>query len=151
MVLLNNLLGGQGMNSRLNLALRERNGMAYNIESSYNSFSDAGLFSVYFGTDSENFERALRMVHKEFRMLREKKLGTLQLLRAQKQMVGQLAIAAENHEDLMLTIGKTFLFYDKVDSFDLVCEKIGQVTAIEILEVANAILDSGAMSTLIYR
>ena len=151
MILLNNLLGGQGMNSRLNLALRERKGMAYNIESSYNSFSDTGLFNVYFGTDNENFEKALDIIYKEFRILREKKLGSLQLVRAQRQMIGQLAIAGENHEELMLTIGKTFLFYNQVDPFRVVYKKIEAVTAEQILEVAHEILDPAQMSLLIYR
>ncbi len=151
MILLNNLLGGQGMNSRLNLALRERQGMAYNIESSYNTFSDTGLFNVYFGTDNDNYDRALEVVYNEFRLLREKKLGTLQLSRAQRQMTGQLAIAGENHEDLMLTIGKTFLFYNQVDPFNVVFKKIESITAEQILEVANEILDPARMSRLIYR
>ncbi len=150
MILLNNLLGGQGMNSRLNLALRERKGMAYNIESSYNSFSDTGLFNVYFGTDDVNFEKALDTIYKEFRMLSEKKLGSLQLARAQRQMIGQLAIAGENDEELMLTIGKTFLFYNQVDPFRVVYKKIEAVTAEQILEVANEILDPARMSRVVY-
>jgi predicted Zn-dependent peptidase len=151
MILLNNLLGGQGMNSRLNLALRERKGMAYNIESSYNAFSDTGLFNVYFGTDNDNFEKALQVVYNEFNLLRQKKLGTLQLKRAQKQLIGQLAIAGENHEDLMLSIGKTFLFYNQVDPFPVVFRKIETITAEQIQDVANEILDPASMSILIYR
>jgi predicted Zn-dependent peptidase len=151
MILLNNLLGGQGMNSRLNLALRERKGMAYNIESSYNAFSDTGLFNVYFGTDNDNFEKALQVVYNEFNLLRQKKLGPLQLIRAKKQLIGQLAIAGENHEDLMLSIGKTFLFYNQVDPFSVVFKKIESITAEQILEVANEILDPARMSILIYR
>jgi predicted Zn-dependent peptidase len=151
MILLNNLLGGQGMNSRLNLALRERKGLAYNVESSYNAFSDTGLFSVYFGTDDDNFDKALNLVFKEFRILREKKLGSLQLLRAQKQLIGQLAIAAENHEDLMLTLGKTYLFYDNVDPFEMVFRKIDSITSSQVLEVANEILEPSGMCRLIYR
>ena len=119
MILLNNILGGQGMNSRLNLALRERKGLAYNVESSFTAFSDTGMFSVYFGTDNINFERALQIVFKEFDMLRKNKLGTMQLTRAKKQIVGQLAIAGENREDLMLTIGKSYLLYNKVDPMEI--------------------------------
>ncbi len=151
MILLNNLLGGQGMNSRLNLSLRERKGMAYNVESSYNSYSDTGLFSVYFGTDNDNFERALQVVYKEFQLLREKKLGTMQLTRAKKQLIGQLAIAGENREDLMLTIGKSYLFYNRVDPMKMVFEKIEAITANQIIEVANEILNPSRMSLLTYR
>ena len=151
MILLNNLLGGQGMNSRLNLALRERKGLAYNVESSYTSFSDTGLFSVYFGTDNDNFDKALQIVFKELDFLRKTRLGTLQLTRAKKQLEGQLAIATENREDLMLTIGKSYLFYNRVDPMPLVFEKIEGVTSAQILEVANEILDPARMSRLIYR
>lgn len=151
MILLNNLLGGQGMNSRLNLALRERKGLAYNVESSYTSYSDTGLFNVYFGTDNDHFEKALQIVFKEFENLRKTSLGTLQLTRAKKQLKGQLAIATENREDLMLTIGKSFLFYNRVDPMPVVFEKIEGVTAPQIMEVANEILNPAQMSRLIYR
>jgi predicted Zn-dependent peptidase len=151
MILLNNLLGGQGMNSRLNLALRERKGMAYNIESSYNAFSDTGQFNVYFGTDNENFEKALNVVFKEFKLLRDKKLGTMQMQRARKQLIGQLAIAGENHEDLMLSIGKTYLFYNQIDTFPVIFKKIDAITPEQILEVANEILDPLKTSRLIYK
>ncbi len=151
MILLNNLLGGQGMNSRLNLSLRERKGMAYNIESTYSAFSDTGLFNVYFGTDTENFEKALQVVFKEFALLRSQKLGTLQLTRAKKQLIGQLAIAGENREDLMLAIGKSYLLYNRVDPMSLVFEKIESVTAAQLLDVANEILDPGQISSLVYQ
>ena len=150
MVLLNNILGGQSMNSRLNLSLRERNGMAYNIESSYTSFSDTGQFSIYFGTDKENLEKAIKLVKKEFRLLKEKKLGTLQLSKAKKQLIGQIAISSENRDDLMLTLGKSFLLYNKIDSLPVIYEKIENITSEMILEIANEILDEKSLSTLIY-
>lgn len=151
MILLNNLLGGQGMNSRLNLALRERKGLAYNVESSYNAFSDTGLFNVYFGTDTDNFDKALHIVFKEFEMLRKNQLGTMQLTRAKKQLVGQLAISGENREDLMLAIGKSYLFYNRVDPMSVVFGKIEGITSGQLIEVANEILDPQRMSRLIYQ
>lgn len=151
MILLNNILGGQGMNSRLNLALRERKGLAYNVESSFTAFSDTGMFSVYFGTDNINFDKALQIVFKEFDMLRKNKLGTMQLTRAKKQIVGQLAIAGENREDLMLTIGKSYLLYNKVDPMELVFRKMEAITSEKLIDVANEILDPSGMSRLIYR
>ena len=150
MVLLNNLIGGQAMNSRLNLALRERRGMAYNIESNYTAYTDTGLFNVYFGTDRDNFEKALALVMKEFKLLRDKKLGAVQLSKAKKQLVGQIAVSTESHEDLMLTIGKSYLLYDKVDPLRLVFEKINNITAEELLEVANEVLNENQMSKLVY-
>ncbi|WP_167604986.1 M16 family metallopeptidase [Maribellus sediminis] len=151
MVLLNNMLGGQALNSRLNLSLRERRGMAYNVESSYVAYSDTGLFNVYFGTDKENLQKALNLVQKEFDLMRNTKLGGLQLSRAKKQLLGQIAISTESREDMMLTIGKSYLLYDKVDPLRVVFKKIEAVTAEQVLEVANTVLDKKHMSTLIYQ
>jgi predicted Zn-dependent peptidase len=150
MVLLNNLIGGQAMNSRLNLALRERRGMAYNIESNYTAYTDTGLFNVYFGTDRENFEKAVALVMKEFKLLRDKKLGSVQLSKAKKQLIGQIAVSTESHEDLMLTIGKSFLLYDKVDPLKVVFDKINAITAEDLLEVSNMVLDENQLSKLVY-
>lgn len=151
MVLLNNILGGQALNSRLNLALRERRGMAYTIESGYTAYSDTGLFNVYFGTDKENLEKAIRLVHKEFDLLRTTKLGAVQLSQAKKQLIGQIAISTESREDMMLTIGKSYLLYDKVDPLRLVFKKIEEITAEQLLETANKVLEKQQMSTLIYQ
>lgn len=151
LVLLNNLIGGQSMNSRLNLALRERKGMAYNIESNYSAYSDTGLFSVYFGTDKENFNRAYDLVLKEFKLLRDKKLGAVQLSKAKKQLIGQIAVSTETREDLMLTIGKSYLLYNKVDPLRVVFEKIEAITAELVLEVAQEILDEKRISRLVYQ
>lgn len=151
MILLNNILGGNALNSRLNLALRERRGMAYNVESSYTAYSDTGLFNVYFGTEKENLNKALNLVNKEFALLRTKKLGTVQLSQAKKQLIGQIAISTESREDMMLSIGKSYLLYNKVEPLRIVAKKIEEITAEEILEVANIILDKNKMSTLIYQ
>lgn len=151
MVLLNNILGGQALNSRLNLALRERRGMAYNVESGYTAYSDTGLFNVYFGTDKENLNKALNLVQKEFDLLRNTKLGAVQLSRAKKQLIGQIAISTESREDMMLTIGKSYLLYDKVDPLRVVLKKIEEITAEQLMEAANIVLNKDQMSTLIYQ
>ncbi|MGQ8337528.1 M16 family metallopeptidase [Sunxiuqinia sp. A32] len=151
MVLLNNILGGQSMNSRLNLALRERNGIAYNIESNYTAFSDTGQFNVYFGTDREQLDRALKLVTKEFRLLKNKELGTLQLSKAKKQLIGQIAISSENRDDLMLTLGKSFLLYNKVDSLPKIYQKIDAITSAQLMEIANEVFDEKSISILIYK
>jgi predicted Zn-dependent peptidase len=151
MVLLNNIIGGQAMNSRLNMALRERKGMAYNIESGYTAYTDTGLFNVYFGTDHENLDKAISLVLKEFKLLREKKLGVLQLSKAQKQLMGQIAISTENREDLMLTIGKSYLLFNKVDTIQTIFKKIEAITPFDLLEVANEVLDENQMSRLVFR
>ena len=150
MVLLNNILGGQALNSRLNLALRERRGMAYNVESNYTAYSDTGLFNVYFGTDQVNLQKALSLVQKEFNLLCDSKLGDVQLSRAKKQLIGQIAVSTESRDDMMLSIGKSYLIYDKVDSLQVVFKKIDEITAEQLLEVANIVLNKNQMSTLIY-
>jgi len=150
MVLLNNILGGQSMNSRLNLALRERHGMAYNVESGYTAYSDTGQFNVYFGTEHENLDRALSLVNKEFRLLKNKELGILQLSKAKKQLIGQIALSSENRDDLMLTLGKSFLLYNKVDSLPRIYQKIEAITGQQLMEIANEIFDERRLSILTY-
>jgi predicted Zn-dependent peptidase len=150
MVLLNNIIGGPAMNSRLNLALRERRGMAYNIESGYTAYTDTGLFNVYFGTDKENFDKAMALVKKEFKLLRDTKLGGVQLIKAKKQLLGQIAVSTESHDDLMLAIGKSYLLYNQVDPLSEVFRKINAITSSDLLEVANVVLDENQMSTLVY-
>ncbi|GET20117.1 M16 family metallopeptidase [Prolixibacter denitrificans] len=151
MILLNNILGGQSMNSRLNLSLRERNGMAYNVESSYTAYTDTGIINIYFGTDKENLERAIKLVNREIKKLQTQEMGSLQLSKAKKQLIGQLAMAQENREDLMLTLGKSFLLYNRVDSLEKVNAKIEKVTAGELMEIANEVLDREKLSTLIFK
>ena len=149
--LLNNILGGQGMNSRLNMSLREKNGLAYNVESSYNPYCDTGAFSIYFGTDNHNLERSIRVTLSELSKLRTKKLGSIQLSKAKNQIKGYLARGYENHESLMLSLGKSLMVFNKIDSIEDICEKIDNVTASEILETANEIFDTTKLSTLIYK
>ncbi len=150
MVLLNNIIGGPAMNSRLNLALRERKGMAYNIESGYTAYTDTGLFNVYFGTDKENFEKAYELVKKEFKLLRTTKLGGVQLSKAKKQLIGQIAISTESHDDLMLAIGKSYMIFNYVDPLRVVFNKIEEISASQLIEVANQVLDDNSLSTLVY-
>jgi predicted Zn-dependent peptidase len=151
MHLLNNILGGPGLNSRLNLLLRERYGYAYNIESMYNPYSDTGLFCIYFGTDKENLSKSLVLVHKELKKVMNEKLGILQLFKAKRQLMGQLAIAAESNENLMLNAAKSYLVYTSIDSLEAVYAQIENLTSSAIMEIANEILDQGSLSTLIYK
>jgi predicted Zn-dependent peptidase len=149
--MLNNILGGQGMNSRLNLSLREKRGYAYNVESVYNPYTDTGLVTIYFGTDTRNLGRSIDLVHSEIDRLRRQPLGTLQLSRAKNQIKGYLARAYENHESLMLSLGKSLLIFDRIDSMNETFRKIDAVTSTELMETATAIFDKSLLSTLIYR
>jgi predicted Zn-dependent peptidase len=150
MFLLNNILGGQGLNSRLNLSLREKNGLAYNVESSYNPYGDTGIFSIYFGTDSQYLNKSISIAMAELKKLRTSKLGSIQLSKAKNQIKGYLARGYENHESLMLSLGKSLLVFNKIDTIEDICRKIDAVTTSELLETANDIFEPAKLSTLIY-
>lgn len=151
LVLLNNLLGGPGLNSRLNLALRERHGYAYDIESSYQAYSDTGIFCIYFGTDPENLSKATAIVQKELKDLRDKKLGILQLSRAKTQIIGQLAISLESNVSEMLSNGRRYLQVSEIESVKEIIRSINDLTASQLLEISNEIFDPKSQSTLIYK
>jgi predicted Zn-dependent peptidase len=151
MFLLNNILGGQGLNSRLNMSLREKNGLAYNVESAYNPYCDTGAFSIYFGTDNQHLERSIRVTLSELAKLRTIKMGIVQLSKAKNQIKGYLARGYENHENLMLSLGKSLLVFDRIESLEETCIKIDKITASELLAAANEIFDPERLSTLIYK
>jgi len=151
MILLDNMLGGPGLNSRLSLLLREKHGYAYHVESNYSAYSDTGIFSVYFGADKENFTKCIKLIKKEFESLRIKKLGAVQLKKAKRQLFGQIAINSENNASLMLAMGKSFMLFNKVDDLKKIKEKIEAVTVDDIQEIANDILDINKMSMLVYQ
>src|SRR5476651_387443 len=134
LLLLNNLLGGMGMSNRLNLEIREKYGIAYTIESSYTSLTDTGIFSIYFGTDAEKAEKALRLVHKELKKLRDQKLGSLQMQQAKQKFIGQIALAEENRMGLIISMAKSLLDFDHIDSLDQIFAKINAVTAEQLME-----------------
>ncbi len=148
---LNNLFGGPGMNSRLNLLLREKHGLVYNVESSITSYTDTGLIAIYFGTDPKNTEKAIELVHKEIKKIRYNKLSDLHLTKAKKQLMGQMGIAHDNKESLFLSLGKSFLHYDRYDTMEELFKKIDKVTATGILEVANEVFATENLSLMIYK
>lgn len=151
LVLLNNILGGPGLNSRLNMAIREKHGFCYNIESQYQPYSDTGIFSIYFGTDHDHLDKTLGLVEKELDRLREKRLGRLQLKRSKQQLMGQVAISFESNLHEMLSMGKSLLVFNKIDTIQQINEKIEQVTASELIEVANQVIDPTKLSRLIFK
>jgi len=151
MFLLNNLLGGQGLNSRLNLSLREKNGLAYNVESNYNAYVDTGVFSIYFGTDRQNLEKSIAITLLELNKLRNIRLGPLQFSKAKNQLKGYLARSYENHESLMLSLGKSLLVFNRIDSLEDICKKIDSLTTSELLDISNEVFEPSGLSTLIYK
>jgi predicted Zn-dependent peptidase len=150
MVLLNNILGGPGMNNRLNMEIREKYGYTYTIESNYTAYSDTGMFSVYFGTDKKSAERTKELVFKELKKMREKALGINQLHIAKQQLIGQIALAQENKVNLMMSMGKSLMLFDTVDTLEEVFRKINKITSKDLLEVANEVLTENKMSSLTF-
>ena len=149
--LLNNILGGPGMNSRLNVALRERRGLVYNVESNLTSYTDTGAFCIYFGSDPEDVDTCLKLVYKELKKLREVKMSSLQVHAAVKQLIGQIYVASDNFENNALSMAKVFLHYDKYESIEEVCRRIEQLTPEILLEVSNEMFADDYLSTLIYQ
>jgi len=150
LLLLNNLLGGMGMSSRLNLEIREKHGIAYTIESNYTTLTDTGIFSVYFGTDTEKADKALRLVHKELKKLRDQKLGVLQMHQAKQKFIGQIALAEESRMGLIISMAKSLVDFNHADSLEEVFAKINAVTAEDLLAISNEIFDTDKMITLLF-
>jgi len=150
MALLNNILGGPAMNSRLNLAIREKHGIAYNIESNYSPLSDTGVFAIYLGTDSSSLEKSIWLVHHELDKLRQVRLGTMQMHTAKRQLTGQLAIAMESQQNDMLSMGKSLLLYDKVESLKEICKRINALSTEDLMEVANQVFEPESLSMLTF-
>lgn len=149
--LLNNILGGPGMNSRLNVSLRERRGLVYNVESNLTSYTDTGAFCIYFGTDVDDMDTCLKLTYKELKRMREVKMTSSQLQAAKKQLIGQIGVASDNNENNALGMAKTFLHYRKYESPESVFQRIEALTAENLLEVANEMFAEEYLSTLIYK
>jgi predicted Zn-dependent peptidase len=150
LLLLNNILGGTGMSSRLNLQIREKYGIAYTIESNYTPFSDTGIFSIYFGTDAEKSAKALNLVHKELKKLRENKLTSIALQQAKQKFTGLIALGEENRIGLLISMTKSLIDYGKADTLEEVYGKVNAVTAEHMLEIANEIFDPAMLTTLLF-
>lgn len=150
LLLLNNYLGAGGMSARLNMELREKRGIAYTIESSYTPLSDTGIFSVYFGTDPEKAEKALKLIGKELKNLGEKGLGSVQLQQAKQRFIGQIALAEENRIGMIIGMAKSLIDHDRIDSLPEVFAKINAVSQADLLEISNEVFDRRHIHTLIF-
>ncbi len=150
MILLNNLLGGPGMNSRLNLGIREKYGFTYHIESGYSAFSDTGLFHCYLSCEERYLKRSFQLIRKELQKLKTNKLGKLQLQQAKNQIAGNLIISSESRTGLLLHIGKGIVKYGHANSIVETISKIENITAEQVLEAANEIFHFENFSELIY-
>jgi len=150
LLLLNNILGGPALNSRLNLNLREKHGIAYTVESMFNTYSDTGLFAIYLGTDLKNIEKSKRLIKRELRLLRENKLGTVQFSRAKKQLAGQIAIQYDSRQNEMLSNAKSYLYRPEIKTVESFIKEIEGLSVESLLEVANEVFDENKLSTLIF-
>ena len=148
--LLNNILGGPGMNARLNISLRERNALVYTVESSMVCYSDTGLWTTYFGCDPKDVDKCLRFVRKELDKVMQRPLSANQLRMAKHQIKGQIGVACDNRENFALDFGKTFLHYGWKKNVESLMEDIDRITAEEIQQVAQEIFAEDRLTTLIY-
>ena len=151
MVLLNNILGGPAMNSRLSLNIREKYGFAYTIESQYNAYSDVGLFSVYMGVDPDSLNKAIELVHKELGKLCNQPLGTMQLHHAKQQLIGQLALGRESGMSELLALTRSMLMNEPVESVPDIIHTIDIITAEDLMDEANQVFDRDRLTTLIFQ
>ena len=149
--LLNNMLGGPGMNAKLNLALREHNGLVYTVESTMVAYGDTGTWSIYFGCDEHDVKRCLRLVRKELDKFMQKPLSDAQLKAAKKQIKGQIGVACDNRENFALDFGKSFLHYGWEKNVDHLYEQVDEITAAQIQAVAQELFDKDRLTTLIFK
>jgi predicted Zn-dependent peptidase len=148
--LLNNILGGPGMNSLLNLSLRERSGLVYNVESSYTPYTDTGALTIYFGSDPEDMPRCAKLIEKELNKLKKEPLSDRYVEKAKKQLLGQMTISTENKENLALSLGRSILHFNRFDSLEESAEKLKSITPEKLQQIAQEIFASEKLSTLIY-
>lgn len=147
---LNNLLGGQNMNSRLNLELREKYGLVYHVESNFQPYTNTGMFSIFYATEPKKMAKSFALIEKVLRKMKEIPLGEKQLRSAKDQIKGQLAMSEENNQNYMLMMAKSILDYDRIDSLESVFEKIDIISSYDVIDLSREILDIDQMSTLIY-
>lgn len=148
--LANSILGGPGTTSRFNINLREKRGYVYTVESILTPYTSTGLFSIYLGCDKKNEEKCMSIINRELNKMSDKKLTTNQIHLAKKQLLGQIAIASENTENMALALGRNFYHFQNVPSLSDIFTKIDKVTASEVLQVCNEIISVDKMSSLTF-
>ncbi len=148
--LLNNMLGGPGMNARLNVALRERHGLVYTVESSMVTYSDTGLWCTYFGCDHDDTRRCLQLVRRELNRFMKAPLTDSQLHAAKRQLVGQIGVACDNRENFALDFGRVYLHHGHEKDPDALCRRIEAVTADSVMQVARELFAPENLTVLIY-
>ncbi len=146
--LLNNILGGPGMNSRLNLSVREKYGLVYSIDSHYQAYTDTGMFAIYFGTEPKQVKKCMGLIRREMDKLCSKRLSPSELASSKDQLKGQLALSEENNLGLMIMMGRAVLDHDRVPGLDELFDKIDDVSSRNLQQVANEIFEEDKLSYL---
>lgn len=150
MTLLTNILGGPALNSRLTLSIREKYGYSYSVEANFTPYMDIGFWTIYLGTDQKNLGKSLNLVHKELKLMREKKMGVLQLNRAKEQLKGHIALSLDGNAGLMLGLGKSLLMFNQIDTIHDIYTEIDKLTSEELLAIANEYFDPKNINELIF-
>ena len=150
LAVLSNLLGGPGMNARLSMTLRERNGYSYNVESNYTPYSDTGIFSIYIGCDEKHRAKCMDLTHMELKKLMDNPLGTSQLQKAKQQVMGQLALSAESGLSKVLGNGKTLMALDEVRTYAQIADELNALTSLELQDIANEVFQKDNLSSLTF-
>ena len=150
MYLLNNILGGGSMSSRLYLSLREKHGLVYNIDSQAVPLSDTGYWNIYLACEPQHKDQCLELCHKELKQLRDTRLTSAQLLRALRQLEGQMAISAENQENNALAMAKQMLYHHHAPAWQEVFAKVKEISAEQLQDVANEVFAPEKIYTLLY-
>ena len=150
MYLLNNILGGGSMSSRLYLSLREKYGLVYNIDSQAVPLSDTGYWNIYLACEPQHKNACLELCHKELQQLRDTTLTSTQLLRALRQLEGQMAISAENQENNALAMAKQMLYHHHAPAWRETFAKVQQITPTQLQDLANEVFDTEKIYTLLY-
>ncbi|MEE1414295.1 MAG: pitrilysin family protein [Prevotellamassilia sp.] len=151
LILLNNMLGGPGMNSRLNLSLREKAGLVYSVDAYLNTYPDTGFWNVYFGCDAHDVKRCRRLLERELLRFIEHPLTPAQLSAAKKQLRGQIGISTDASEGYALALGKTFAHYNRHRSIEGIIQSLNAVTAQQLQQVAEEVYSPNRLTTLVYR
>ncbi len=149
--LLNNILGGPGMTARLNVSLRERNALVYTVESMAQSYSDTGLWAVYFGCDPKNVKRCLRLIRRELDKVMQRPLSDAQLRAAKRQIRGQIGIACDSRESFALDFAKSYLHYGWKKDVTALCERIDALTAADLQRVAQDLFAEERLTMLVIK
>jgi predicted Zn-dependent peptidase len=150
MSLLINLLGGPALNSRLNLTVREKYGLAYTVEASYNTYADTGFWQIYLGSESKNIDKAIELIYKEVKLLETKELTSIQLQRAKEQLKGHLALGMDSNSGLMQGLGKSMLSFNQIDTLQEMHQEIDKITSKQLLEMAATFMKRDSCSELIF-